>query len=232
MRQLLVCLSRIGGIAIAGARLAAGLAADEAERRLVEEGFTGPSVTMHGFPFLTQLAARTFDRVTVRADSLDAGDGNARAVSAELTDVHAPQSGPVQVAALTASGTVPYDVVSRAVGSPALQLAPAPGGEVEVTRTVEVAGQSFDVVARARVQARGTRLSIMPTDLQVAGLPSLDERLSALISERVALVYDIPDLPYGVKVEKVTATDGGFVVQVSGRDLSVSVSALGITAPG
>lgn len=232
MRKLLVFLILIAAIGVGGDRLAAGLAADEAERRLVSEGFTGPSVTMHGFPFLTQLAAREFDRVTVTADAVDAGDGEARALSAELTDVRAPKSGPVQVGALTARGTVPYDVVSRAVGSPSVQLASAPGGEVEVTRTIEVAGQSFDVVARARVQARGDRLRIVPTDLQVAGLPSLDDRLAALISDRVALVYDIPDLPSGVRVERVTATDGGFEVRVTGRDLSMNVSALGIPAPG
>ena len=232
MRKLLIFLILVAVIGVAGDRLAAGLVADEAERRLVSEGFTGPKVTMHGFPFLTQLAARTFDHVTVKADGLEAGDGRARAVSAELTDVRAPQSGPVQVGALTASGTVPYDVVSRASGSAELQLAPAPDGEVEVMRTVEVAGQSFDVVARARVQARGDRLRIVPTDLQVAGLPSLDDRLSALIADRVALVYEIPDLPSGVQVESVAATEGGFVVRVSGRDLSVRVSALGIPTPG
>jgi hypothetical protein len=123
-------------------------------------------------------------------------------------------------------------VVSRASGSAELQLAAAPGGEVEVTRTVEVAGQSFDVVARARVQARGARLRIVPTDLQVAGLPSLDDRLAALIADRVALVYDIPDLPSGVQVESVTAAEGGFVVRVSGRDLSVTVRAHGISTSG
>ena len=226
MRKLLVFLILIAVVGIAGDRVAAGLVADEAERRLVAEGFTAPSVTMHGFPFLTQLAARSFDRVTVRADALDAGDGAARAVDAEMTGVRAPKSGPVQIGALTASGTVPYDVVSRAVGAPDLQLAPAPGGEVEVTRTVEVTGQSFDVVARARVQARGTELSIVPTDLQVAGLPSLDDRLSALISDRVALVYGIPELPSGVQVERVTATGGGFLVRVTGRNLSMIVSGI------
>ena len=232
MRKLLVFLILVAVIGIAGDRLAAGLVADEAERRLVSKGFTGPSVTMHGFPFLTQLAGRTFDHVTVQADALEAGDGRARAVSAELTDVRAPQSGPVQVGALTASGTVPYDVVSRAVGAPTLQLAPAPDGGVEVTRTVEVAGRSFDVLARARVQARGARLRIEPTDIRVAGLPSLDARLSSLISDRVALVYEIPDLPSGVQVESVTAAQGGFVVRVGGSDLSVSASALGILTPG
>ena len=230
MRKLLVFLIVIAALAVGGDRVAAGLVADEAERRLETEGFTAPSVQMHGFPFLTQLAARRFERVTLTADGIDAGEGEARAVSAELTDVHAPSSGAVQVGALSATGTVPYDVVSRAVGAP-VQLAPAAGGQVQVSRTVEVAGQSFDVVAKARVQARGTQLRIVPTGLEVAGLASLDARLSALLSDQVAIVYDIPDLPAGVRVEKVTATRTGFQVRVTGRDLAVTVSAIGISAP-
>jgi hypothetical protein len=132
----------------------------------------------------------------------------------------------VQVGAVSASGTVPYDVVSRAVGAPALQLAPAAGGQVQVSRTVEVAGRSFDVVAKARVRANGTRLRIMPTGLEVAGLGRLDARLSALLSQQVAIVYDIPDLPAGVRVEQVTAARTGFQVRVSGHTLSVIVSGI------
>jgi hypothetical protein len=231
VRKLLVVLVVVAAIGVGGDRLAAKLVADEAESRLVSEGFTGPKVQMHGFPFLTQLAAGKFGRVSVTADGLRVGDGEARSVKAELTDVRAGRTGPVRIGALTASGTVPYDVVSRAVGSPSLKLVAAPGGQVQVTRTVEAAGQTFDVVARARVQASGSRLSIVPTALEVAGLPSLDARLSAQLSDQVALVYDIPDLPSGVQVERVTAAAGGFVVRVTGRDISVTVSALGILAP-
>jgi hypothetical protein len=228
--KLLVFLVVIAALGVGGDRIAAHVVANEAEQRLVNEGFTAPSVQMHGFPFLTQLAARRFERVTLTADGIDSGDGEARAVSAELTDVRAPASGPVQVSAMSASGTVPYDVVSRAVGASSLQLAPAPGGQVQVSQTVEVAGQSFDVVAKARVTARGTRLRIVPTGLEVAGLGSLDARLSALLSDQVAIVYDIPDLPAGVRIERVTATRTGFQVRVTGRDLAVTVSASGIPA--
>lgn len=231
MRKLLVFLIVIAVLAVGGDRLAAKLVANEAQRRLVAEGLTGPSVRMHGFPFLTQLAARDFTRVSVTADGINVGAGEARGISAELTDVRAPQSGPVQIGATTARGTVPYDVVTRAVGSASLQLALAPGGQVQVTQTVEVAGQSFDVIATARVLARGTRLRIVPTALEVAGGLRLDRSLSALLADRVAIVYAIPDLPAGVQVERVTATESGFLVRVTGRDLSVNVSALGIPAP-
>jgi hypothetical protein len=174
---------------------------------------------MHGFPFLTQLAARTFSRVTVTGAGLDARAGRARDVRADLTDVHAPQAGPVTIGALTATGTIPYDVVAQAAGS--LRLAAGPAGQVEVARTVEVAGQQFDVVADARVQARGTRLRIVPTDLRVSGLPALGAQLRALLLDRVALVYDIPDLPTGVRVEAVTAGPAGFDVRATGREVTV-----------
>jgi len=214
----MVVLIVLAAVGVGGDRLAARLVADEAERRLVAEGFIRPTVEMHGFPFLTQLAARTFTRVTVTSEGLEAGQGRASDVRAELNEVRTPQAGPVRIGSLAATGTVPYDVVEQAVGS--LGLAAGPAGQVEVTRTVEVAGQSFDVVAPARVQASGTRLRIVPTDLQVAGVPALTDRLRALLADRVALVYDIPDLPDGVQVEAVTATPAGFQVRATGREVS------------
>lgn len=214
----MVVLIVLAAVGVGVDRLAARLVAGEAERRLVAEGFSRPTVEMHGFPFLTQLAARTFTRVTVTSEGLEAGEGRASDVRAELTEVRTPQAGPVRIGSLAATGTVPYDVVEQAVGS--LGLAAGPAGQVEVTRTVEVAGQSFDVVATARVRASGTRLRIVPTDLQVAGVPALTDRLRALLADRVALVYDIPDLPDGVQVDAVTATPAGFEVRATGREVS------------
>ena len=221
MRKLLIVLVVLAALGVGGDRLAARLVADEAESRLAAEGFSGPTVRMHGFPFLTQLAARTFSRVTVTSDALESGEGRAEDVRAALTDVRVPQGGRARIGALTASGTVPYPVVAQAVESLSLEITAAPGGRVQVTRTVELAGQSFDVVAQARVQARGNRLRVIPTDIEVAELPDLDDRLSALIADRVALAYDIPDLPEGLQVEEVTAAENGFVVRVSGRGVSV-----------
>ena len=220
MRKLLVVLIVLAALAVGGDRLVARLVADEAQQRLVAEGFRDPTVRMHGFPFLTQLAARTFEQVTVTGAGLQAGKGRATGVRAELTDVRAPQSGPVQIGSLVASGTVPFDVMVEAVGVPSLELSSGQGGQVEVARTVEVAGRSFDVVAQARVEARGTQLRIVPTEVAVTG-SSLDGRLSALLSERVALTYDIPDLPDGVQIERITAAQDGFLVRVKGRAVSV-----------
>jgi hypothetical protein len=219
LRKVVVVLVVLAALGIVGDRLAARLVTDEAEQRLVAEGFSQPDVRMHGFPFLTQLAARTFTRVTVTSAGLETGEGRARAVRADLTDVHAPQVGPVTVGSLAATGTVPYDVVAQAVGS--LQLAAGPAGQVEVARSVELAGQRFDVVAEARVHARGTRLRIVPTDLRVSGVPALGAQLRALLVDRMALVYDIPDLPAGVRVDEVTAGAEGFEVRATGRAVSV-----------
>ena len=222
MRKLLVVLIVLGVLAVGGDRLAAGLVASEAERRLAAEGFTDPSVQLKGFPFLTQLAGRDFSRVAVTGQRLEADEGSARDVDAELTDVRVPSTGPVRIGSLSARGTVPYDVVVEAAGAGSLRLEPGTAGQVRVSRTVEALGQTFDVVAQARVQARGSRLRLVPTGLEVEGGGSLDDQLSALLADRVAVTYPIPDLPDGVQVEQITAGPDGFVVQVSGRDVSVN----------
>ena len=221
MRKLLIVLVVFAALGVGADRVAAHLVASEAERRLAGEGFADPGVQMHGFPFLTQLAARDFDRVTVTGARLEAGDGRARDVRAELTDVRVPPGSQVQIGALSARGTVPYDVVVQATEAPSLRLSAGSGGQVEVARTVDVGGQSFDVVAQARVQARGSRLRLVPTDISIEGGGSLDDQLAALLADRVALTYPVPDLPEGVQVDVVTATKDGFVVRVTGREVSV-----------
>ena len=222
MRKLLVVVLVLAALGVGGDRVAAQLAASEAERRLAEQGFSDPGVQLHGFPFLTQLAAREFGRVTVTGERLDTADGQARDVIAELTDVRAPAGSQVMIGALSAHGTVPYDVVVQAAGAPSLRLAAGSGGQVEVSRTVEVAGQSYDVVGQARVRARGSRLRLVPTEVTLEGGGVTDDQLSAVLTESVTLAYPIPDLPDGVQVDQVTAVEEGFVVRVSARDVTVN----------
>jgi hypothetical protein len=123
---------------------------------------------------------------------------------------------------MTAAGTVPYDVVSGAVGVPSLRLSSASGGQVRLARTVRLLGEDFDVTARAKVQTSGTRIRLIPTSVQLADGGPLSGQLSSLIRDRVALDYRIPGLPKGVELRSVSAQPGGFVVNVTGRDLAVS----------
>jgi len=220
VRKLLVLLLVLAGLAVGVDRAGAALAANEAEQRLVTEGFVDPSVTVHGFPFLTQLADRRFDRVTVDADRLQVPEGEAQAVSAELLDVRGGRTGPVEVATVRADGTVPYDVVRAAVDLPALQISAGAAGQVEVVQTVEVAGQSLDVVAQARVRVRGDRIRIVPTALGTAE-GTLPPGLTRQLMDLVTFEYRLPELPEGLALEEVRAGPDGFEVRVTGEDVTV-----------
>lgn len=219
VRRLLILLLVLGLLLVVGDRVAAGVAAGEAEKRLVANGFRDPSVRIHEFPFLLQLAQRRFRHVSVSAGGLRAGEDEAVHVRAELRDARARSTGSAEVGDLSAVGTVPYAEVVRAVGVPAIELGPGPRGEVRLRRTVEVLGIRYTVAARGRIEARGTHLLVVPTAIELEGSGALDDRLSTLLTDRAAIDYPISGLPRGLRVDRVTATADGFVVQVSGRDV-------------
>ncbi|MGH8971489.1 MAG: LmeA family phospholipid-binding protein, partial [Actinomycetes bacterium] len=204
-----------------GDLVAARMVADEAEKRLRSEGFVAPQVKVHGFPVLTQIARRRFDDVSMRAESLSVEGGRATDVRAQASGLVLPDGGSGSMTGLTARGTVPYAEVAEAAGLERLRLEAGDAGKVRLSRPVQVLGETLDVAGQARIEARGSTVRLTPTDVEVRGGEPADDQLSALLAERIAIDYRIPDLPDGVRVESVTAAEAGLVVRVTGRDLVV-----------
>lgn len=222
MRKLPVVLVVLGLALVGADRLAHALATDEAEQRLATEGLTEPSVSVGGFPFLTQLLARDFAEVEVDARSLVRDAGRARDVTATARDVHVQRGREVTVGELSARGVVPYDEVLRRVDLPGLRVGPTADGQVRLRRDVTVLGQSLTVTATARVEARGNRLRVVPTAFELVDGAAVDDQLASLLVDRFAFSYALRDLPDGVTVRRIVPTDEGFAVEVSGRDVSFS----------
>ena len=222
MRKLLVVLVVVGLLAVAGDRVAVKFATDDAQRRLVAAGLTSPRVDVRGFPFLTQLLARRFDDVRVTTTTLKIGTGSADQVSGTARDVTVPSSGPATVGQLTARGTIAYAEVLRQVHESGLRLRRAGSGQVQLQRQVSVLGRTYAVVARGRVEARGSKLVVTATSFALAGGGAVDQRLSSLIANRFTFTYRIRGLPKGVQIDRITAADDGFVVNASGRDVRLA----------
>jgi hypothetical protein len=219
VKKLLVFLVIVALLAVVGDRVAAKLATDEAERRLVAAGLTSPDVHVRGFPFLTQLLARHFDDVRVTTPAVRIGTGRADQVSGAARDVKVPSSGPATAGHITAHGTIPYAEVLEQVNQPGLQLRDAGSGEVALMRRVSVLGRAYSVVARGHVEPDGNRLLVTPTSLQLADGGVVDEQLSGLITDRFTFSYRFRGLPAGIHVDRITPSHAGFVVDVSGRDV-------------
>jgi LmeA-like phospholipid-binding len=228
MRKLLVFLVVLVALGVAGDRIAHKVATDEAEKRLVAEGFASPTVDAAGFPFLTQLLSRQFDDVSVTTPSLTVGGDHALDVTANAYDVEVPSTGQAVVGRLTARGTIPYDQVTRQVGGKGLRLSNAGSGKVQLRREVTVLGQTLAVVAQGRIQPRGTRLQVTPTSFALEGGGAVNARLARVLADRFTISYRLRDLPEGITIDKIVPTRSGFVVHVAGRDVPLrNVSAAG-----
>jgi hypothetical protein len=219
MKKLLIFVVVVGLLAIAGDRVAAKLATDEAKRRLVSAGVSSPEVDVRGFPFLTQLLARHFNDVRVTTPAVRIGTGRADQVSGTARDVTVPSSGPATAGHLSARGTIPYAEVLAQVNQPGLQLGDAGPGKVQLKEQVSALGQTLSVVAQARVESKGNQLLVTPTSLRLAGGGAVDAQLSSLVTDRFTFSYRIRGLPAGVHIDRITPAAGGFVVDVSGRDV-------------
>lgn len=224
MRAFLVVLVVLALAGVGGDRLAQRLATDEAEQRLVAEGFQDPQVDVGGFPFLTQLLSREFDTVDVGSTSVQRDGLRARGLTATATRVSAPSGGQVSVGRLTGEATVTYDEVLRRLGLPGLRLARAGDRQVSLRRDVTVLGRTLTVTAVGRVRALDRRLRVEPTGFELADGSSVSAELEAALKEEFSVTYPLRELPDGVSVQEITAARDGFVVQVTGEDVTFTES--------
>jgi hypothetical protein len=220
VRAFVVFLLVIAGGAVAADRVAEHVAAGEAESRLAEHGLRDPQVDVRGFPFLTQLAGRDFADVHVTGSALDVAGGQAQDVSMTGRDVTAPSGGDVTVGRLDGVGLVTYDEVVARSGVPDIRIEPSDGADqVRLSGTVDVLGETVDVVADSRVRARGNGVQVTPRSFELADGGSVGGTLAAQLADRFTVTYTLRDLPDGVELRGVRATDGGFLVRVTGTDV-------------
>ena len=76
----------------------------------------------------------------------------------------------------------------------------------------------------AMIRAAIHRLRSSACSRAVAATGALDASISRLLARRIAIDYRVPDLPQGLRIDRVTATTAGFRVQASGQNVELSQS--------
>lgn len=219
MRKLLVVLVLLGGLLVAADRVVLALVEDgiavqvQAGADLAEK----PSVSVRGFPFLTQAAEGRYDEVRLDAQDVDRGgvrldDLSITAYGAEVPLSAALHDEVESVPVRRLEATALVSAVSLADGSGTSDLSvEVVDGALRVTGEVQVLGATVTAVATSRVRLEGTRIVVSAESLEVQG------RSSAALPRalRGALDFRVPvgTLPYGLRLTGVTVVDGG--VQVS-----------------
>ncbi|MFD6990229.1 DUF2993 domain-containing protein [Streptomyces sp. NPDC059943] len=151
-------------------------AADQVQRSLGLA--TRPDVDIHGFPFLTQVAAGKLDRVDVAVPDVAADRVSLAEVRATAEDVRIVGDLPTSVRGAVVGSVdgdvlLSFDDLNRELGSSQVKFTGEAGDSVRVAGALPVAGHEVRVRADAHVRRDGARSVSTTVDgmrLDVAGI--------------------------------------------------------------
>ena len=195
-------------------RVAAGIAENEVANQIKSQGFpVKPKVTITGFPFLTQLAARDFHQMNISANNVTEGPLDIASVNATLRGVHINSGfNGATVDQLNGTALVTFGALSRAGGiGDGLTLSDAGNGDVKATINLGfVSGNALAQVTKTGPHQISVRLvSAGGLPLQVLG-PLQDFSIT------------VPNLPAGMTIQNVSVTGQGLLIGVAGTHTTFS----------
>ena len=196
-------------------RVAVAYAENQAAQQMQSQGFPAkPDVTIKGFPFLTQVAARHINDVHITANNVKEGPVKLNLV-ADATDVRLDpgyQSG--TIGHVTGTGVIPFSSVASAFGGGGSGLSITSTGGNNVKVSLSIAG--FDVSMTGSVEQTG------PNTLKVHLNPPSGIPVSLPIPSNFTI--NIPKLPLHLTIQSVKVTSQGVVVRASGSNIKFTQS--------
>lgn len=234
LRVSAVLLLVLAGLFVAADRIALHLAENKAADRISSaQGLAGTDSTdvqIHGFPFLTQVAAHTLDDVDVKLRGMTADAGAEKitvtAVDAHLKDV-ALGSDYSSATAGTATGAarISYkdlnSIAPKGVHVSYAGKQRAAKNQVKLTIGVEIFGQKLELSdpVYSSVKATGhNQLELRATHLPAGDIPGLQTQLR----KRIDFGSDVGGLPKGLTLNGADVTKQGLTFHLSGHHVALS----------
>lgn len=167
-----------------------------------------PSVTITGFPFLTQLAQRDFRQVDFSARNVPAGPLEIATITATATGVHVNSSfnGAV-VDHITGSGLVTFAALANGATGSSGGSGSGGSGLVSVT----AAGPDKVRLSAGPVSEEATIVRTGPSTIGVRVMNNGD-LLSGVLSAFGSFSFTVPKLPAGMQITGVSVTSQGLVI--------------------
>ena len=190
-----------------GDRVALAVAENQFADQAVKNGMpVKPSVTIEGFPFLTQLVARDFRRVDVSAKNIPAGPVSITSVKAVLNGMHLNSSfNGATVDHITATGFISFAALANAGGLNDLGgVTITANGPSEMKITANVGGIVSDTEIAKITQTGPTTISVQVVN---SGSP-----LSGILSSFGSFSFSIPKLPVDVHIQRIAVTPQGLTL--------------------
>jgi hypothetical protein len=223
LRNTIIVLIALIVVLIGLDRLAVFYVQGRIASEIQKQGFPAkPDVSIRGFPFLTQVASRSFHDVQISSSKIHQGPIEIKKIDADLSNVKMNSgfsSG--TVGHLTGVGVITFSGLSNALGSVVggqlgnlvgnAGLALKPEGKHEVKASVNMLVTSGTAVWRI-TRVSGTEIKVHL--VRSSGLPS------GLLSSARNIKIPIPKLPLGMKIKSVIVTGSGISIRVIGSNVA------------
>jgi hypothetical protein len=215
-RALVITLIVLIALLVAGDFAAKAFAQNAIASKIDSSGLgTKPSVTIEGFPFLTQVASRDLKQIDISASNFTVHQVTISSLNATATGVHPNSSfNGATIDKINGTVVVAFSTVSNLVPVPGLTVTADPADGPNAIKLDSSLGGAV-----GKIDQNGNVITVDVGDLTgLAGLASLLGG-SALAS---SYTFDIPKLPAGLVVRSVTVSSQGIVATASGQNTTLS----------
>jgi hypothetical protein len=222
LRKLIIGLVVLIILLVAGDFAAKAVAENVVASEIQKQGFPKkPSVSIAGFPFLTQVIGRNFKQVTISSKNIPEGPVDISSISAKASGIKLNggfSSG--TVSRLAGSVLVTFPALNHTLNSqlgPLGSLLNSSGLSLSAAGHDEIKASLDLIVASGSATWKVSRVSGQELDIKLvrsSGVPS--NALSSLRDIHIKL----PHLPLGVRIDSVHISSKGIVGHISGRNLA------------
>jgi hypothetical protein len=203
-------------ILVIGDRVANAVAENSIASKIQSSGFpAAPSVTIEGFPFLTQVIAHDIHRIDISASNVPAGPVNINSIKATATGVHLNSSfNGGTVDQINGTAYIAFSsLASAGNGGTGAGISLSADGPDQVKVSAGIGPLSDTEVAKVSLTG--------PRQITVQVLNS-GSPLSSVLSSFGSFSFTIPKLPAGLQVKSVAVTPQGLQVSAAAQHTTLS----------
>ena len=223
LRTVIIVVIVVLGLLVALDFGARAFAENKMASEIQQQGFPKkPSVSINGFPFLTQVISRDFKNIQVSSSNITEGPLLIQSINATMTGVHVNssfQSGTVDH--LNGTMTVTFPALANAMTSQAGNLGSlissgltlSDAGNNEVKASLNLLGGLASGTAVWKV----TRTGGDDINVQLVSSSGIGSAAAGEISD---ITVPLPKLPLGMTIQSISVTPTGLVAAVTGHNVS------------
>jgi hypothetical protein len=172
---------------------------------------TKPSVTIEGFPFLTQLAAHDIRTVDISASNVQEQKLDITSIKATATGVHLNSSfNGATIDHISGIALISFASLVNAAGAPGVTVTADPSGGPNAANIS---------VGPLTATAQVTQTGPSQITVRVESLDGISASTLGLLSD---YKINIPTLPAGLQVQGVSVTGQGIVIKVAAQHTTLS----------